>query len=154
MADKNNITLFAYGTNILQEEMKSHSPTAVFIGYGELLNFRLVFQGFQGHAIANIKPEKGVNLPIAIYDLTPADRFTIDNFEKFPYAYERVLAKAILNGKVIKGFVYLLKLNLPAGVPNDEYLKALRMSYFEADFDDKYIDEALREVGVDVPDDI
>jgi len=146
MAGK-NITLFAYGTNISQSEMKSHSPSAIFIGYGELLDFKLVFRGFQGHTIATLQKQRGEKLPIAIYDLTPVDRFTMDNFEKFPYAYQKINARAILNGKVIKGFVYTLKIELPSGIPNDDYIKALRMSYFEADFDDKHIDNALQEVG-------
>ena len=146
MAGK-NITLFAYGTNISQSEMKNHSPTAMFIGYGELLDFELVFRGFQGHAIATLEKQRGAKLPIAIYDLTPVDRFTMDNFEKFPYAYQRINAKAILNGRVIKGVVYTLKIDLPAGIPNEAYIKALRMGYFEADLDDKYIDNALQAVG-------
>lgn len=153
MAEK-NITLFAYGTNISQSEMKSHSETALFIGYGELENFELKFRGFPEHAIATLKKKKGAKLPIAIYDLSPTDRFTLDNFEKFPYAYERVKAKAVLNGKKLKGFVYILKIELQPEIPSEEYLKALRMAYFEADFDDTPIDEAIKEVGGTVKEEI
>ncbi len=150
MADK-NITLFAYGTNISREEMKSHSENALFIGYGELHDFELKFRGFPGHAIATLEKKKGATLPVAIYDLTPTDRFTIDNFEKFPYAYVRLKAKATLNGKILKGFVYVLKIKLQPGIPNDEYMKAFRLAYFEADFDDTYIDNAIVEAGGQVP---
>ncbi len=153
MAEK-NITLFAYGTNISKSEMASHSENAMFIGYGELLNFELKFRGFQDHAIATLEKKRGAVLPVAIYDITPTDRFTMDNFEKFPYAYQRIKAKARLNGKIIKGQVYVLKIKLQKEIPNSEYLKALRMAYLEADFDDIYIDEAIKEAGGVVSEDI
>ncbi len=144
-----SITLFAYGTNISKSEMTKHSPNCVFIGYGELQNFALRFQGFDNHAIATLEKLKGAVLPVAIYDLTPIDRFTIDNLETFPYSYKKIKAKATLNGKTIKGFVYVLKANLPTGKPSKEYVKALRMAYFQSDFDDKYIEDALQNSGLD-----
>ena len=148
MKQKNeNITLFTYGTNISQSEMKSHSENAVFIGYGELKNFALRFRGFSEHAIATLEKKKNATTPIAVYDLTQSDRFTIDNFEKFPYAYVRKKVKATLNDKIIKGFIYILKIKLEPNIPNEEYIKALRLSYFEAGFDDKPIDDALIECG-------
>lgn len=148
MKQKNeSITFFAYGTNISQQEMNKHSANAVFIGYGELENFALKFRGFQGHAIATLEKQKGSKTPIAIYDLTQADRFTLDNFEKFPYAYIRKKVKANLNGKIIKGYIYVLKIKLEPNLPNDEYIKALRLSYFEAGFDDRPIDDAVEECG-------
>ncbi len=148
MKEKNeNITLFAYGTNISQQEMKSHSENAVFIGYGELENFALKFRGFQDHAIATLEKKRGSSVPIAIYDITQSDRFTIDNFEKFPYAYIRKKVKVTLNGKTLKGNIYVLKIKLEPNLPNDEYLKALRLAYFEAGFDDKTIDDAILECG-------
>lgn len=148
MKDKNgNITLFAYGTNISQTEMKSHSENAVFIGYGELQNYALKFRGFQDHAIATLEKKKGEKVPIAIYDLTQSDRFTLDNFEKFPYAYVRKTVKVNLNGKTLKGNIYVLKIKLEPNIPNEEYIKALRLAYFEAGFDDKPIDDALIECG-------
>ena len=126
MKEKNeNITFFAYGTNISQTEMKSHSESAVFIGYGTLDNFALKFRGFQDHAIATLEKKKGASVPIAIYDLTQADRFTMDNFEKFPYAYVRKKVKGNLNGKIIKGNIYVLKIKLEPNIPNNEYIKAL-----------------------------
>ena len=143
----NNITFFAYGTNISQTEMKSHSQSSMFIGYGELQNFKIVFRGFQDHAIATLAKKRGSSVPIAIYDLTPSDRFTMDNYEKFPYAYVRKKAKAIFNGKVIKGFVYVLKIKLEPNIPNEDYIKALRLAYFEAGFDDKPVDDAIIECG-------
>ena len=153
MKEKNeNITLFAYGTNISQTEMKSHSQNAVFIGYGVLENYALKFRGFQDHAIATLQKQKGASVPIAIYDLTQADRFTMDNFEKFPYAYVRKKVKGNLNGKIIKGNIYILKIKLEPNIPNSEYIKALRLSYFEAGFDDKPIDDAIIECGGKVND--
>ena len=147
MGKNENLTLFAYGTNVSQTEMKGHSQNAVFIGCGEINNMALKVRGFQGHAIATLEKQKGAKVPVAIYDITQTDRFTMDNFEKFPYAYIRKKVKANLNGKIIKGNIYILKLKLEPNLPNDEYLKALRLAYFEAGFDDKPIDDAIKECG-------
>lgn len=142
----NKITMFAYGTNISQEQMLSHCPNAVLLGYGTLLNYELKFQGFRKHAIANLVKKRGAELPIAVYELEPEGRFTIDNYEKFPYNYAKKKAVAILNGQKIKGYIYVLKKKLEGGIPSDAYLNALRAAYWEADMDPVYIDNALKEV--------
>lgn len=147
MAKAESLTMFAYGTNISSSEMLSHSEDVVFIGYGELPNYALRFRGFPNHAVATIEKQKGKTLPIAIYDLAPKARFTLENFEKFPYAYKKEKVKAFLNGKPIKGYVYTLKLNLEPQMPNYQYIKKLRLAYFEAGFDDVTINEAIVECG-------
>ena len=147
MAKPTSFTMFAYGTNISQGEMKSHSEDVVFIGYGTLENFQLKFRGFANHGVATLEKKKGASVPIAVYDISQKARLTLDNFETFPYAYKRLKVKATFNGKPIKGFVYVLKLKLPPQMPNNEYIKALRLGYFVANFDDAPINEAIVECG-------
>ncbi len=142
-----SFTMFAYGTNISQTEMNSHSDEAAFIGYGELENFALKFRGFANHGVATLEKKKGAKVPVAIYDISEKARLMLDNFERFPYAYKRIKVKAMFNGQPIKGYVYVLKLKLPPQMPNNEYIKALRLGYFVAHLDDTPINEAIVECG-------
>ena len=134
---------FAYGTNIAQSELDKHCPGATLIGYGMLNNYMLEFRGYTGHAIAHLAKKKGEVLPVTIWELPPESKYTIENYEKYPYLYKKVKLKAIMNGKKIKGIVYLTKQELPESMPSEEYLQALRQAYIEADFDEYYINSAL-----------
>ena len=140
------IVMFAYGTNISQEQMLNHCENAVLLGYGTLPNYQLKFQGFRKHAIANLEKKRGAEIPVAVYELEPEGRFTIDNYEKFPYNYAKKKVVAMLNGEKKKGFIYILKKKLEPGVPSEAYMNALRAAYWEADMDQIYIDNALKEV--------
>ena len=148
MAKKDtSFTMFAYGTNIGQTEMHSHSEDSVFIGYGHIDNFALRFRGFANHGIATLEKKKGARVPVAIYDMPQKARLTLDNFEKFPYAYKKMKIKAVFNEKPITGFVYVLKLKLPPQMPTTDYIKALRLGYFVAHLDDTPINDAIVECG-------
>lgn len=134
---------FAYGTNITQTELDKHCPGATLVGYGMLNNYRLEFRGYSGHAIAHLAKKKGEVLPVTIWELPPESKYTIENYEKFPYIYKKEKIKALMNGKKVKGIVYLNKQELPQGMPSEEYLNALKQAYAEVDFDEYYINSAL-----------
>jgi len=137
---------FAYGTNISQDELNKHCPGAVLIGYGMLNNYMLEFRGYTGHAIAQICKKKGEVLPVAIWELPPESRYTIENYEKFPYLYKRQKAKAVLRGQKVTGIIYINKQDLPVSEPDEKYLAVLRQAYKQADFDEYYIDSALQRI--------
>ncbi len=145
MATKNFI-IFSYGTNIAKQQMLSRSNGAEFLGYGTLNDFTMRFRGFRDHAVATLERQKGCVLPVSIFSLTPEGRFGLNNFEPFPYPYIKIKTTAFLDGKRIKGYVYVLKQKLLPGIPNKKYMDALRAAYFEADFDSSIIDQALEEV--------
>ena len=143
MIDKDKIIFFAYGTNIAQKEMLSHCENSVLLGYGKLIDYELKFQGYKRHGVANVVKKRNSELPVAIYEMQPEGRFTIDNFEKFPYKYKRVKANASFNGEKIKGQIYVLKQKLPDNLPSEAYVRSLKSAYWEADFDATIIDNAL-----------
>lgn len=145
MATK-KFTIFCYGTNVARQQILSRTNDAEFLGYGTITDFVLRFRGFREHAIATLEKQKGSTLPVAVFQLTPEGRFGLDNFEPFPYNYTKIKTTALLDGKRIKGYVYVLKQKLLPGIPSKRYLDALRSAYFEADFDNEIIDQAIEEV--------
>ncbi len=142
MQDKKQY-FFAYGTNISKDILTKNCPGAELVGYGMLNNYVLEFRGYNNHAIANLAKQKNEVLPVAVWDMPPESRYTIDNFEKFPYLYKHKRVKAVINGKKIKGIIYILKQELPHGTPSEDYLQTLRNAYQSAEFDEYYINSAL-----------
>ncbi len=138
--------LFAYAINISEEEMHKHCPNAVFRGYALLSGFRLDFCGYTEHAIATLNKHRGATLSVAVWEMSKEDYYTIGNFEDFPYRYTRVKTSALLYGRKVKGEIYVLKQQLALGLPNANYLNALRGAYIEAGLNQKVIDEALARV--------
>ena len=138
--------LFAYAINISEEEMHKHCPNAVFRGYALLSGFRLDFCGYTEHAIATLNKQRGATLSVAVWEMSKEDYYTIGNFEDFPYRYKRVKTSALLYGRKVKGEIYILKQQLTLGLPNANYLNALRGAYIEAGLNRKVIDEALARV--------
>ncbi len=138
--------MFAYATNISETEMHSHCPNAIFRGFGVLEGFTLDFCGYTGHAVANLRKQKGANINVAVWEMSPEDYYTIDNFEKFPYLYKREKASVLLYGSKVKGNVYVLKQQLQSSMPSDEYLNFLKNTYADANIDQSVIDKAIQRI--------
>ncbi|MBQ7977023.1 MAG: gamma-glutamylcyclotransferase [Clostridia bacterium] len=136
----------AYGTNIKADELAKSYPGAKILGYGFLHNYALEFVGYDEHAIATVTKKKGVMTPVAVWEFPKELRSTLTNFEDFPYLYKRIKVTAYVGGKTkMRGEIYVTKQNLRHGTPSKEYLEALREAYREAGFDEKMLDEALKE---------
>lgn len=139
--------MFAYGTNILEEEMHVHCPNAIFRGFGVLQGYTLSFCGYTEHAVANLRKQKGASINVAVWEMSPEDYYTIDNFEKFPYLYKREKVSVQLYGEKIKGNVYVLKQNLPSNMPSEEYLNFLKDCYKRAKLSLDVINNAIQNVS-------
>ncbi len=133
----------AYGTNIKADELAKSFPEAKIISYGFVKDYALEFVGYDGHAIATAVKKRGERLPVAIWDFPKEMRYTLSNYEEFPYLYERKKVVAHVGRLKMRGEIYVTKQELRHGTPSKEYLEALKSSYKEAGFDPKLIDIAL-----------
>lgn len=138
--------MFAYATNINEEEMLKHCPNAIFRGYTVLQGFELAFIGYTNHAVATLKKSKSSSVNVAVWEMSPEDYYTIDNFEKFPYIYHREKVSVLLMGRKIKGSIYLLKQKLQQSKPSDEYLAELKKSFKKAGWSVDPINSALEKL--------
>ncbi len=135
----------AYGTNIKYGELTKYFPEAKILSYGYIKNYALEFVGYDGHAIATLVKKRGAKAPVAVWEFPPELRFTIANFEPFPYLYKRIKVTAIVGKTKMRGEIYITKQKLRHGTPSDEYLAILKAGYKEAGFDENLIDQALKE---------
>ena len=133
----------AYGTNIKVEELSKSFPEAKIVSYGFIKNYALEFVGYDGHAIATAVKKRGEKLPVAIWDFPKEMRYTLTNFEPFPYLYERKAVTAHVGKMKFRGEIYITKQKLRHGKPSEEYLNTLKEAYVEAGFDPKMLDIAI-----------
>ncbi len=133
----------AYGTNIKTDELAKSFPEAKIISYGYVKNYALEFVGFNGHAIAIAVKKRGEKLPVAIWDFPKEMRYTLSNFESFPYLYERKTVVAHVGKMRLRGEIYVTKQKLNYGKPSKDYLNKLKEAYAEAGFDPQLIEIAL-----------
>ncbi len=139
------IHFIAYGTNIKTSELAKAFPEVKILGYTYLNNYALEFVGYDGHAIATLSKKRGAKTPVAVWDFPEELRYTIANYEPFPYLYKKKKVSVKIGKNKLYGYIYLNKQKLRHGKPSEDYLQVLRDGYKEAGFDEKLIDTALAE---------
>ena len=133
----------AYGTNIKADELAKSFPEAKILSYGYVKNYTVQFVGYDGHAIVTAVKKRGEKMPVAIWDFPKNMRYTLSNFEQFPYLYERKSVTAHVGKMKMRGEIYVTKQKLRYGKPSEKYLQTLKNAYVEAGFDPQILDDAL-----------
>lgn len=133
----------AYGSNLNLVQMADRCPTAKAVGVSELKDYKLIFRGGNGGAVATVEPLKGSTVPVLIWEITKADEKALDRYEGFPYFYRKENVKIKLNGKNIKAMVYIMNEGRPLGQPSMYYYSVIYDGYMAQDFDIKTLTTAL-----------
>jgi gamma-glutamylcyclotransferase (GGCT)/AIG2-like uncharacterized protein YtfP len=130
----NNMLYVAYGSNLNLVQMANRCPTAKVVGASKINNYRLLFRGTHAGAVATIEPFKGGNVPVLVWEITPADETALDRYEGWPFLYRKETIKVRLNGKYVTAMVYLMNEGRPLGQPSCHYYSTILEGYKDADF--------------------
>jgi gamma-glutamylcyclotransferase (GGCT)/AIG2-like uncharacterized protein YtfP len=129
------IRYFAYGSNLSAEQMRTRCPSARREAKAWLRGHRLVFGGFshgwQG-GVAHVVRDPKSAVPGLVYSLSTEDLATLDRYEGFPHAYDRVQRiVAVRGGARVRAHVYLLADvdELELARPGVSYLCVLWLAY-------------------------
>ncbi len=141
----------AYGVGVNRTEMAKRCPTAKVLGMSVLKNYRLVFRGSHAAALANIEPMNGHNVPVLVWEITPADEKALDQYEGFPYLYEKQSVRVRLDGKLVSAMVYTMTGNRPLGKPSAFYYSAILEGYQDAGIDTGILKAAVHASEADEP---
>lgn len=122
---------FAYGSNMDEEHMRAHCPTARYIGCARLDAHRLAFTRrsvVSGSGVADVLADPREAVWGVLYDLGDGDLEALDRKEGNGWAYARrqkdVIASA--RGSVKSAIVYEVLAKEPSEVPpSGEYLERL-----------------------------
>lgn len=138
----------AYGSNLNIEQMRYRCPDAKIVGTAVIKDYRLMFKGSQTGSYLTIEPEDGMEVPVAVWEVTPSDEARLDRYEGFPnfyYKKEMTLeVKGIRSGRCRsrKAFVYIMHEDRKLGVPSHYYIETCREGYADFGFDENILADA------------
>jgi hypothetical protein len=142
----------AYGSNLSVEQMLHRCPDAVYVGIGEIKNYRLLFRGSLTGSYLTIEKKKGRSVPVVVWKVGEQDEAALDLYEGYPrfYRKEEILieVKSLINGEpigTVPAFVYVMDETRPLGRPTSLYLRICEEGYDRFGFDQKLLQRAVRE---------
>lgn len=123
-------TLYAaYGSNLHLGQMAHRCPGAQTAGTAVLENYRLLFRGGDGCAVATVEPMAGSSVPILLWTITGRDEQALDRYEGWPHLYgKEELAFSREDGPV-SAMLYRMAPGHPAGRPSDFYYNIIEEGY-------------------------
>jgi gamma-glutamylcyclotransferase (GGCT)/AIG2-like uncharacterized protein YtfP len=141
------MTLYAaYGSNLDPRQMLLRAPHSPHLGTGWLRGWRLTFGGeeigWEG-AVATLAEDSDESVFVSIYDLTPVDERSLDEWEGVTtdlYRKIRVRIETLTGTSLC--YVYVLN-SFEGGVPSVRYLEIMINAALEAGAPSDYI-ELLR----------
>lgn len=132
-----------YDAALGTEQMARVCPTARAIGAVELKDYRLLFRGKHGAAVAAVEPLKGSVVPAMLWELSPADENALDQSVGCPAVYRKEVLTVTLSRKRVKATAYLPREGYPLAAPSRYYYGLLLKGYREHGFDERTLAAAL-----------
>ena len=142
-----------YDAALNTEQMARICPTAKAVGATELKDYRLLFRGKHGAAVASVEPMKGSAVPAMLWELSPADEAALDRSVGCPAVCRKETMTVAHNRKRVKATAYTMHEGYPLAAPSRFYHGLLLKGYREHGFDERVLAAALgaskKEVGSD-----
>lgn len=134
----------AYGSNLNLKQMAYRCPTATLVGTGVIENYELQFKGMPSCSYATIAPSKEKTVPIAVWDIKPADEKRLDRYEGYPSHYfKQDIPAKMNNGEELTAMVYIMDLNQKFGLPSGSYYDTVLQGYRDCGLDVKVLKDAV-----------
>lgn len=140
-----NKLYIAYGSNLNKEQMAYRCPAARPLGTAILKDWRLVFRGWPGHGVLDIEPYEGGEVPVGIWEITPACEWALNRYEGFPSLYIKRDFLVKINGKghAKKAMAYIMVGGHTIEEPSRTYFNVCKQGYDDFGFDSKPLYDAL-----------
>lgn len=124
--------------------MKRRCPTATILATADLEGYELLFKGSLTGSYLTIEKNERGSVPVAIWEVNPADELALDCYEGYPNFYYKqnikLTCKDIHTGEIkeIMAFAYIMHEERPIGIPSEFYLRTCLDGY-EAFYFDKRV---------------
>jgi hypothetical protein len=135
-----HVLVFAYGSNLDDEQMRSRCAGARVEARAALPNYALAFGGFSrrwGGAVASVVPEPGSRVEGLLYCLPMSDLLELDRHEGRPFAYQRIVKRVKdEHGRRRRAHVYWQPADVfEPSLPQPDYFRVLWHAYGRLGFD-------------------
>lgn len=142
---------FAYGSNLLIEQMVKRCPESLPLTQGILRDYKLVYKANpSGRGVADVIESKGDKVYGAIYEVTANDLKKLDRYEGRPTVYDRHIIKVETRKGMIKCIVYLMEPQYTFALPQVEYFKKIFNGYGDWILPQKHLTEGYSKFKVEV----
>lgn len=137
----------AYGSNLNLEQMAHRCPTARPYKVGVVHNFKLVFRGQHGGAVATIEPTESEEdkVPVLLWEIQPPDERELDRYEGFPWLYRKENIPVEVEGETLEVMAYIMNEGKPIAEPSGVYYKTILQGYIDNEFYTKPLALALKD---------
>lgn len=127
----------AYGSNLHKKQMEERCPGAVPYAVGTLEGWELIYRGLEPEKIyATIQKKEGAATPVALWDITPENEKSLDEYEVYPTLYYKEDVPVTLqDGQTITAMVYIMAEEAKPGRPSDTYIQTIREGYGDSGLD-------------------
>ena len=112
-----------------------------------LHDHRLVFQGRDYGAHANVIPEKGQDVPVIIWEINKMHEMALDRYEGVRGGYYTKETMTVeVDGSMQEALVYIMgpRYSAATGIPTDDYLAGLVNGYRDFNLDIRILNEAVQ----------
>lgn len=133
----------AYGIGLDRGKVFEQYPTAKPTAKGWLFDYRLVFQGADKKALANIIPQKGGEVPVIFWAFDPADEKSLDK-AMAAAGYTKGTMQAEVAGEMQEVVVFTQAASAGYGLPGRDYLYSIEQGYKDFRFPTDILWDAVR----------
>lgn len=140
-----NKIYLAYGSNLNLAQMRYRCPDARALATTTLQDWKLVFRGEAGCAVATIEKAKGGKVPALLWAITEDCERALDRYEGFPRLYRKHTLKVTHDEETIEAMAYILNVGLPVNAPSASYYATIAEGYRSCELDTKVLAEAVFE---------
>lgn len=134
----------SYGSNLDTKQMAYRCPGAKVVAKSWLHDYRLVFQGAPYGAHANVIPEEGQDVPVAIWEIDKYDEMALDRYEGVRGGYYTKEYFTIeVDGEMKEALIYIMTPH-DFGIPADLYLATIARGYSDFNLDIRVLNEAVQ----------
>ena len=125
----------SYGANLNKKNMELRTPTAVPL-YGTVLkDWKLVF-----NTVADIRPSKGDEVQLGLWEIQKSDEKALDRFEGFPHLYK----KRMIRVDGLNAITYVMA-RKGVGLPFGHYYDSIKQGYKDFGLNEDHLSWALRD---------
>lgn len=142
----------AYGSNLNFSQMQLRCRGARLSAIGYLKDYVLCFRGQFEDFYCTIEKEPGGRVPVAVFEITPRHKVSLDIYEGVMNGYYRTEVIMPCELELEEGeieneelFVYVMnEEETEYGLPTEEYWNTVLVGYEELEMEPSYLVEALQ----------
>ena len=142
----------AYGSNLSVAQMLRRCPFAVYVGKGEIKDYRLLFKGSKTGSYLTIEKKKGGTVPVLVWEISTEDEKNLDIYEGYPSFYYKKEIEIEVESFVenvppamVKALVYIMDEQRAKGIPSIHYYDTCLEGYCRFGFEIEILEQALKD---------